>query len=166
MEALSGRSASSGFSDEEKPRLVRLLADGLHRIHALVTTNCPFDRRATSVIARSWERVGSDGLTEAELDELQQGLSKLNGIELPDEDLVLTHGDYCLPNVMVDGRILAGFIDWGYAGLGDRYRDFVAAEYSVGRNLGIEWVLPFFKAYGVEPVEEKMRIHRLLYDLW
>ena len=33
-----------------------------------------------------------------------------------EEDLVFTHGDYCLPNVIIDGEEVAGFVDWGRAG--------------------------------------------------
>mgnify|MGYP003972977623 CR=1 FL=1 len=165
-QALPGSSAESDFPAEEYPRLVQLLAEGLHRIHAHPTANCPFDRRATSVMARALDRIGSPGLNEERRDELQRNLHELNACAVLEEDLVFTHGDYCLPNVMIDNGTLAGFIDWGYAGLGDRYRDFMAAEYSVERNLGAEWVTPFFEAYGVEPIEEKMRVYRLLYDLW
>lgn len=39
------------------------------------------------------------------------------------------------------------------------YRDFVAAEYSVRRNLEEEYVPQFFKEYGVEPDQEKMAVH-------
>src|SRR5439155_1556483 len=69
------------------------------------------------------------------------------------EDLVLTHGDYCLPNVILRGPTLgnpglAGFVDVGRAGLADRYRDLALASRSIAANLGAAWVAPFFAHYG------------------
>jgi aminoglycoside phosphotransferase len=49
----------------------------------------------------------------------------------------------------------------GYVGIGDPYRDFISAKYSVRRNLGEEWVQPFFDAFGIEsPDEQKLAWYR------
>ena len=55
---------------------------------------------------------------------------ELNSIrtDLPPEDLVFTHGDYCLPNLMIHNGRLSGYMDLGYAGVGDRYLDFVRSS--------------------------------------
>ena len=111
------------------------------------------------LISATRTRLHSGGFLEEDAQELQDKLLQLDAASLPTEDLVFTHGDYCLPNIMVDGNRLAGSIDWGYAGVGDPYRDFVAAEYSVRRNLEEEYVPQFFKEYGVEPEQEKMAVH-------
>ena len=158
-ERVPGRSASSGFPEEEKPELTRLLAMGLRQIHALSPAGCPGNCRAEMLISATRTWLHSGGFLEEDAQELQDKLLQLDAASLPTEDLVFTHGDYCLPNIMVDGNRLAGSIDWGYAGVGDPYRDFVAAEYSVRRNLEEEYVPQFFKEYGVEPEQEKMAVH-------
>lgn len=82
------------------------------------------------------------------------------------EESVLTHGDFCLPNILIKDNQVTGIVDWGYAGLGDRYRDFAAVVYSIGRNLGEQWVERFFAEYGISELDqEKLRYHRLLYAL-
>lgn len=71
------------------------------------------------------------------------------------EDLVFLHGDYCLPNVLVEDGALTGFVDWEYAGAGDRWIDIVACAQSVQRNLGAELSEVFLKAYGVGQMDRE-----------
>ena len=85
------------------------------------------------------------------------------------EDLVFTHGDYCLPNVFLDltGRRLTGFIDWGRAGIADRYQDLALAERSLRFNFGPGWERCLFDAYGLTHVDEaKLAYYRLLDEMF
>ena len=85
-------------------------------------------------------------------------------------DLVFTHGDYCAPNVLLqlpaplaqpdgaepgvpDEPTLTGVVDWGYAGVADRWRDLVKARWSVGFNYGEEWDARWLDWYGLRPEE-------------
>ncbi|CAF1629466.1 unnamed protein product [Adineta ricciae] len=56
----------------------------------------------------------------------------------PDEDLVFTHGDYCLPNIIFDDNECRaiGFVDLGCAGIADRYHDIALGLWSIQYNLG------------------------------
>ena len=78
--------------------------------------------------------------------------------------MVFTHGDYCLPNVMILNGHLSGYIDRGYAGIGDRYLNFVAAYYIIRRNLGGEWVPLFFREYGQELDQAKLSVYQRIHD--
>ena len=48
---------------------------------------------------------------------------------------VLIHGDYCLPNVILDNWNFSGFIDLGAAGIGDRHMDLFWGLWSLNYNL-------------------------------
>ena len=114
-------------------------------IHRVPTEGCPFDATIASLLAQSLPRVSD-----------LKVLAYLRDRQPESEDLVFTHGDYCLPNILVDRGRLGGFIDWGYAGVGDRYRDLSSCAWSVGHNLGEEWIPCFFAAYGVVIDQEKL----------
>jgi kanamycin kinase/aminoglycoside 3'-phosphotransferase-3 len=94
----------------------------------------------------------------------------------PKEDLVFSHGDFCLPNVFVSGRELTGFLDWGNGGVADRWQDIALCVRSFRRNY-MEWrgygedeYLKYkallFQELGIEPDEEKIRYYILLDELF
>jgi aminoglycoside phosphotransferase len=70
------------------------------------------------------------------------------------EDLVFTHGDYCLSNIMISDGEVSGFIDWGRGGVADRYQDLALAIRSIIYNFGKEHVPLFLDAYGVKELDE------------
>lgn len=66
---------------------------------------------------------------------------------------VLTHGDYCLPNVMLDTWRFSGFLDVGGGGLGDRHLDLFWGIWSLGYNLKTNrYATRFLDAYGRDAV--------------
>ena len=102
-------------------------------------------------------------------DTLAEAARNLHSIDLsdcpipiaPDADFrpVLIHGDFCLPNVMLDDWKLRGFIDLGDAGPGDRHVDLFWAMWSMGYNLGTNRYGPrFLDAYGREDYDPA-RLH-------
>ena len=76
------------------------------------------------------------------------------------DDPVLIHGDYCLPNVMLDNWQFSGFIDVGCGGIGDRHIDLYWGCWSIQYNLkDSRWCSRFLDAYGRQDVDpEKLRI--------
>ncbi len=157
----------------ETATLVRLLGEGLRQIHATPWANCPFDHRLATEIERATIRTARGLVDESDFDEERQGrtakslLADLVATAPTHDDLVLTHGDYCLPNIMLADDQLSGFIDLGLAGLGDRYRDLALARRSLIRNCGEEWVAHFFASYGLaEPDEEKLAFYQLLDEFY
>jgi aminoglycoside phosphotransferase len=90
---------------------------------------------------------------------------------------VLIHGDYCLPNVLVEARRgagpsfsppgeeaaqgaggdggLAGLVDVGRAGLGDARDDLAAGVWTLHYNYGHGFAPAFVDAYGAPPMTAK-----------
>lgn len=69
----------------------------------------------------------------------------------------LLHGDYCLPNIMLDSWRFSGFIDLDAAGAGERHIDLFWGIWSLGFNLKTDvWRERFLDAYGREDVNEDM----------
>ena len=72
------------------------------------------------------------------------------------EDTLL-HGDYCLPNILLDSWQFSGFIDLGIGGTGDRHFDIFWGSWSLGFNLKTEAFHDrFLDAYGRDGVEPEM----------
>ena len=68
----------------------------------------------------------------------------------------LLHGDYCLPNIMLDGWKFTGFIDLDHAGLGDRHMDLFWGIWSLEFNLKTDrYRERFLDAYGRDRVNEE-----------
>ena len=162
MTQLEGVSGIHPESTGDPARLVQEFARGLREIHALDIGSCPMDWRTSRFFPWAEDLI-NDGVFDDRItaggtrDRLREELDAVRAALPDEEDLVFTHGDYCLPNVLfIDGE-LTGYIDLGFAGVGDRYIDFVSASWTIQRNLGEEWISPFFHAYGLEhPDREKM----------
>jgi aminoglycoside phosphotransferase len=73
---------------------------------------------------------------------------------------VLIHGDYCLPNVLVDQGRLSGLVDVGRAGLGDSRDDLAAGLWTLHYNFGPGYARAFLDAYGAPTITDK-EIERL-----
>lgn len=149
--------------------LVELLAVGLHMLHTLPIDSCPFPHYLDDEIDRARQRMEQGLVDETDFDADRVGrraqdlFGELLATRPNSEEPVFTHGDYCLPNVMLHEGQLSGFVDLGRSGIGDRYRDLALAARSISRNLGPRWIAPFFHAYGLSaPDPAKLAFFQLL----
>jgi kanamycin kinase len=143
---------------EERENAVRIMAEALRAIHGLDPRGCPYMNTVANRIGEA--RTSKDPETHRALDELEA--SK------PDENLAFTHGDYCLPNIILRGGALSGVIDWDHGGLGDPYGDLEACTWSIGYNYGEDagrLTQLFLREYGLEePDEAKLEWYARLSD--
>jgi kanamycin kinase len=68
---------------------------------------------------------------------------------------VLIHGDYCLPNVLVDRGEFSAVVDVGLAGLGNPETDLAAGVWSLDYNFGKGFARPFLDAYRWPPMTDE-----------
>lgn len=68
---------------------------------------------------------------------------------------VLIHGDYCLPNVLVEDGKLSGLVDVGLSGLGNPEIDLAAGVWTLQYNLGNGQARTFLDAYGWPPMTDQ-----------
>ncbi len=142
-------------------RLVDLWAEILRGLHELPVDGCPAPDYLDKYTALAEEnyRTGnydktqfpdSFGYTSAE--EAWGVFSE--GRHLLKAD-TLIHGDYCLPNVMLDGWRFSGFIDLGNSGVADRHIDLFWGAWTLWFNLHTDaYRGRFFDAYGRDRVNE------------
>ena len=70
---------------------------------------------------------------------------------------VLLHGDYCLPNIILQDWKFSGYVDLGSGGAGDRHIDVAWGIWTLNFNLGTtEYTDRFLDAYGRDRIEPEM----------
>jgi aminoglycoside 3'-phosphotransferase-2 len=167
MTAVPGRDLASATT-LSAAQTIDILATALLRLHQVPIAQCPFDHALKSRIARAQQHVSAGLVDETDFDDERLGrsaedvLAELMSTQPNTYDPVVAHGDACLPNFMAQDGRFSGFIDCGRLGVSDRYQDLALAARSIERNLGLEWVKPFFERYGVEPDEQRVRFYCLL----
>lgn len=69
----------------------------------------------------------------------------------------LLHGDYCLPNILLDDWKFSGFIDLDTGGVGDRHVDLFWGAWTLRFNLKTDaWRSRFLDAYGRDKIEPEI----------
>nr|WP_222598522.1 APH(3') family aminoglycoside O-phosphotransferase [Lentzea tibetensis] len=165
-----GRSAASPWPAESRPLIIDALADLARALHALPVDDCPFDRTlAVTVPAALESDVDLDDLDDERLGWSREDLvAELLATRPPDEDLVVCHGDLCLPNVVFDPTThrVSGVLDAGLLGVADRWADLAIATRSVAGELNPQYrpehADRFLARYGIAPDPVKTTFYRLL----
>jgi len=78
----------------------------------------------------------------------------------PSYEPVLTHGDFCLPNILIKNGKLSGFIDLGKTGTGDRWMDIALCYRSLKHNADGTWSGKVYPDIRPEVLFEELGISR------
>ncbi|TCO32328.1 streptomycin 3'-kinase [Kribbella orskensis] len=114
------------------------LAGVIRSLHEFPPEKCPFERRLRDVVSQAEDvvrrgAVNPDFLTdEWRRVRPEDLLARIHAelAEVPAADLVVCHGDACLPNVLFDPDTLecTGLIDLGRLGIADRHSDLALLQ--------------------------------------
>jgi len=171
-EALGGRDGTHARWRGDLPGLVRALAIGLRTFHdATGAASCPFSFDLARALEHVRRRVASGAIDPGGFHDEHAHLTPAAALEQleesapDDEDLVVCHGDYCPPNVLVAQGKVCGYVDLGELGVADRWWDVAVGAWSAGWNFGPELEPLFYESYGIAPDGDRIAFYRLLYDL-
>ncbi|HEX2883730.1 MAG TPA: phosphotransferase [Candidatus Limnocylindria bacterium] len=143
--ALPGESAVGDTWRARRAEAIRAIAAGLRALHATAVEAFPAEWTAEVWVGRSPEGLGP---------------------RPPVKEPVLVHGDACAPNTLISAEgQWTGNVDFGDLAVGDRWADLAVASMSLDWNFGPGHQAEFFRAYGVEPDDERIRYYRALWHL-
>ncbi len=144
-------------------RLCDTIASELRKLHETDFSDCPVQNRNDSYLSLAEENYATgnydksafpDSFGYRSADEAYAVLQ--SGKHLFKRD-VLLHGDYCLPNIMLDDWKLSSFIDLGNGGVGDRHIDLFWGTWTLWFNLKTnKYYDRFLDAYGRDRVDLQM----------
>ena len=162
--------------------LLDCMAEALHLLWNIPAADCPFERSVEGNLehAEKTIREGRFDASDCEPETFGPGgfgtpeeLLEWLKTNQPAQDAVLTHGDFCLPNLFTDGKGFSGYIDLGRTGVCDRWMDLALGWRSLKHNSDGHYgkIYPnidpddLFRAAGVPKDKEKLRYYILLDEL-
>lgn len=144
-------------------RLCDTLAELLRTLHETDYTGCPVTNRTESYLAAAAHNYRA-GLYDSSLFPDNWGYASAeeawsiaqNGAHLLKADTLL-HGDYCLPNIILNHWRFSGFIDVGCSGVGDKHIDLFWGIWSLAFNLKTnQYQDRFLDAYGRRDINTEL----------
>lgn len=184
MSRMPGKMACDETVMENPMKLVKRLAEGLKRLWAVPIEGCPCLSTIDVKLRLAKENIDAGRIDQEDAEPDTYGndgfadptdLWNWLNDHRPNEELVFSHGDYCLPNVFVDNDRVSGFVDLGSAGIADKWQDIALCYRSLmhnydGRYGGIPRKdfnpLYLFQELGIEPKWEKIRYFLRLDELF
>lgn len=154
------------------PKVVDALAAFMRRVHAIPVEACPFENALAPRLAHARARIDAGQVDEDDFDEerlgqtAEQVWADVQAMLPLAFDRIVTHGDFTLDNLLLDGGAVVGCIDVGRAGIADRYQD-LALLWTCLSEFGAGLQDRLFEQYGIDkPDPRRMAFHLLLDELF
>lgn len=184
MSRLTGKMSCDEYYLEHPRELCRLLAEAFKMLWSLDVTGCPRERTMDRELEEAEYRVKNNlvDMENAEPETFgEKGFENPEALlawlkeNRPEYEPVLSHGDFCLPNILIKDGKVSGFIDLGDTGTGDKWRDLAMGYRSLKHNFDGTFggkVYPdfnpdmLFEELGLDPNHDKLKFYILLDELF
>ena len=141
-------------------RLCDLIATQLRALHEIDFAGCPLSNHTENYIKAVEKNYRAGVFDPSFLPPVMGDISKNEAFDYFEahkhrlKQDTLLHGDYCLPNILLNGWSFSGFIDLGNGGVGDRHVDLFWGAWTLAFNLGTDAYRDrFFDAYGRDRID-------------
>lgn len=150
-------------------KAIEQIACGLKSIQQVNVERCPFPNSIFADIEIIKRLLTAGSVDEAKF-KMENDLAPKDALALlerlagqtPLSETVLSHGDLCLPNILLNDELeISGFIDWGLARIADPVRDCAMLEESIRFNYGDKWVDEFYRYFSPRPDPQKLKLYYL-----
>ena len=155
-------------------KLIAGITEATNRLRSALTANVPFN-------APEWTRpdgiernLGKLAVSKQKHRQLHPDFSRLTLTELRDivdqgpgdQAKVLTHGDWCMPNVLMnqEGQV-TGIVDLGELHVGDEKLDPAILSWTIRANMGNLWEDSYLDSLNLTSQDAGINYQRLIYDL-
>jgi len=148
---------------EQPEKLCDTFAERLALLHSMDFADCPVQNHTTQFLDKA-KRNRENGVYDESLFPDNWGYPSaekaweivINHGHLLQSDTLL-HGDYCLPNIILNDWKFSGFIDFDNGGVGDRHIDVFWGAWTLTFNLKTDkYRERFIDAYGRDKVDEEI----------
>ena len=185
MSKLSGEMSCSDNNLQSVEDTVIALADGIKMLWSIDISDCPYINNLDVKLRNAKYNIENDLVDTDDFNDDTLGEGGFKDVDelydfllnnRPEKDLVLSHGDYCLPNIFLKDGKVSGFLDLGKTGIADRWQDIALCVRSLKYNIcdwfGLEekvyekYKALFYSRLGIEEDAQKLRYYILLDELF
>lgn len=168
MDKCSGMMACDSYFMENPQQQAKLLARAIHQLWSVDIADCPCKWPLQKLLKAAEENVinhrvdientqpdtfGPKGFGSPE--DLLQWLKD----NQPEQRCVLSHGDFCLPNVFLTDKGISGYIDLGRCGVSDPWRDIALCCRSLENNYSGLYGGKRYNGYNRQQLFDMLEIH-------
>lgn len=160
-EKIAGEDSVSDKYLANPTKLCDTLAENLSFLHSIDFKDCPIKNHTERYLARAEANYLSGNYDKSMFPDSfgYHSADEARNVILAHSNLLkndtLLHGDYCLPNILLNDWKLSGFIDVGSGGVGNKHVDIFWAIWTLYYNFKTDkYTKRLIDAYGRDKIEK------------
>lgn len=145
---------------ENPKKLCNTIAELLAQLHSINAKDCPIPNHSQNYLNTAISNYKNGKYDKTQFPDSFGYKSEKEALQVIDKyqhllkDDTLIHGDYCLPNIILNNWKFSGFIDLGNGGIGDKHVDIFWGLWTLYYNLKtFDFTERFMQAYGKDKID-------------